>query len=141
QLVIAGYTARSATTAIEGIVNMYPFEQRRTVQLALAQHLRGVVVQALVPRPSGGRIPARELLLNTPPVSAALAEGKIWQLPLAMEAENNGMVSMNTALLALVQGGAVTAEEAYRQAPDPIAFLDLLNRHGADTSFWNPQFK
>jgi twitching motility protein PilT len=141
QLVIAGYTARSATAAIEAILNMYPFEQRRTVQLALAQHLRGVVVQALVPRSSGGRIPARELLLNTPPVATALAEGKIWQLPLAIEAGNNGMVSMQAALLELIHQGEVTAEEAYRQAPDPIAFLEFLNRQGMDTSFWNPRFR
>ena len=106
------------------------------MQVSLAQSLRGVVAQLLVPRPGGGRAAARELLLNTPPIAAALAEGKTWQLPLAIEAgRNHGMVTMNEALVDLVQRGIVAAEDAYRQAPEPLVFLDALKRHGIDTSF------
>jgi len=136
QLVIAGYTARTAPTAIAGLLSLYPIEQRRGVQLSLSQYLRGVIAQALVPRPDGGRAAARELMLNTPPIAAALAEGKTWQLPLAMEAgRHHGMVTMNEALLELVQHGMVAAEEAYRQAPEQMAFVDALRRLGIETSF------
>jgi len=136
QLVIAGYTARTAPAAIEGLLSLCPLDQRRSVQLSLSQSLRGVIAQTLVPRPDGGRAAARELLLNTPPVAAALAEGKTWQLPLAIEAgRNHGMVTMTDALLELVQHGMVAAEDAYRQAPVQMAFVDALKRLGIDTSF------
>jgi twitching motility protein PilT len=136
QLVIAGYTARTAPAAIAGLISQAPFEQRRSVQLALSQHLRGVIAQTLIARPNGGRAAARELMLNTPPIAAALAEGKTWQLALAMEAgRNHGMVTMNEALLDLVQHGIVAAEDAYRQAPEPMVFVDALKRLGIDTSF------
>jgi len=136
QLVIAGYTARTAPAAIAGLINQAPFEQRRHVQLALSQHLRGVIAQTLVARPNGGRAAARELMLNTPPIAAALAEGKTWQLALAMQARSNhGMVTMNEALVDLVQHGLVAAEDAYRQAPEPTAFADALKRLGIDTPF------
>jgi twitching motility protein PilT len=136
QLVIAGYTARTAPAAIAGVLSLYPVEQRRSVQVSLSQSLRGVVAQMLVPRAGGGRAAARELLLNTPPIAAAVAEGKTWQLPLAIEAgRNHGMVTMNEALVDLVQRGIVAAEDAYRQAPEQMVFLDALKRHGIDTSF------
>ena len=45
-------------------------EQRRQVQLSLAQNLRGVVAQVLLKKRGGGRVAAREVLLNTPAVAA-----------------------------------------------------------------------
>jgi twitching motility protein PilT len=136
QLVIAGYTARTAPAAISLLLNLYPIEQRRNVQLALSQYVRGVIAQTLVPRPNGGRAAARELMLNTPPIAAALAEGKTWQLALAMAAgRNHGMVTMTEALLDLVRHGIVAAEDAYRQAPEQMAFVDALKGIGMDTSF------
>jgi twitching motility protein PilT len=136
QLVFAGYTARTAPAGVAGILSLYPVEQRRHVQVSLAQSLRGIVAQTLVPRAGGGRAAARELLLNTPPIAAALSEGKTWQLPVAIEAgRNHGMVTMNEALLDLVQRGIVAAEDAYRQAPEQMVFLDALKRNGIDTSF------
>jgi twitching motility protein PilT len=75
-------------------------------------------------------------MLNTPPIAAAIAEGKTWQLPLAIDAgRNHGMVTMNEALADLVQAGTVAAEDACRYSPEPMALLDLLKRLGIDTSF------
>src|SRR4029077_6159578 len=51
QLVIAGYTARTAPATISGLIGLFPLEQRRHVQLSLSQYIRGVIAQALVPRP------------------------------------------------------------------------------------------
>ena len=71
-----------------------------------------------------------------PSVAALIAEGKIGQLPLALDSGRKyGMVPMNDALLAFVQSGAVEAREAYRKAYDRVAFLELLRREGIDTSF------
>jgi twitching motility protein PilT len=135
QLVIAGFTAHSATGAIERAVDMYPPEYSRQVQLSLAQHVRAVVGQLLLPRVNGGRVAARELLLNTSAMSAVLAEGKTWQLPLAIETgRKHNMVAMADAIAELVHSGTVAPEEAYRRAPDRAAFVEALNRLGVDTS-------
>jgi twitching motility protein PilT len=136
QLVIGGFPAHSASDAIDRIIDLYPPEQRRQVQLTLAQNLRGVVGQVLLRKSGGGRIAARELLLNTPAVASVLAEGKTSQLPLAIEGgRKHGMAPLNDSLVALVQSGIVGAGEAYRHASDRAGFIALLNRQGIDTSF------
>jgi twitching motility protein PilT len=136
QLVIAGFPAHSASGAVDRIIDLYPPEQRRQVQLSLAQNLRGVVAQVLLRKRGGGRVAARELLLNTPAVASVLAEGKTSQLPLAIEGGRKlGMVPLNDALVGFVQSGIVDAQEAYRQAADRAGVVALLNRQGIDTSF------
>jgi twitching motility protein PilT len=135
-LVIAGFSAHSATAAIDRVIDLYPPEQGHQVQLALADNLRGVISQVLVRKTGGGRVPAREILLNTPAVASVIAEGKTSQLPMAIEGgRRRGMVPLGDSLLALVQSGLVDAREAYRNVTDRSAFLALLKRQGVDTSF------
>ena len=136
RLVVGGFSAHTATGAVDRIIDLYAPEYRRQVQLALADSLRGVIVQTLLRKVGGGRLPAREVLLNTPAVSAVIAEGKTSQLPMAIEGGRRyGMIPLNDALVGLVQNGSVEAREAYRRSPDRPGFLAALNRHGLDTSF------
>jgi twitching motility protein PilT len=103
--------------------------------LSLAQTLRGVVAQVQLRKTGGGQLAAREILLNTPPVAALLAEGQLSQLPLAIEnGRKQGMAPLNDALLGFVQGGAVDVREAYRRSADRAGFLALLHRQGLDVS-------
>jgi twitching motility protein PilT len=135
RLVICGYTARSASAAIDAIIDLSGPADRRRIQLALAQHLRGVVAQVLLKKTGGGRLAARELLLNTPAVASLLAEGKTSQLPLAIEGgRKHGMVPLNDALGGFAQSGAVDVREAYRCSPDRPGLLALLQRQGVDIS-------
>jgi twitching motility protein PilT len=136
-LVIGGFAAHSATAAVDRIIDLYAPEHRRHVQLALADSLRGVVVQVLLKKKSNGnRVAAREVLLNTPAVSNVIAEGKTSQLPLAIEGgRRHGMMPLNDALVGLVQQGVVDAKDAYRHASDRPGLLAALKRHGLDTSF------
>ena len=84
---------------------------------------------------NGGRVAAREVMLNTSAVANLIAEGKTSQLPMALESgRKHGMVGLNDALVALVQNGTVDTREAYRRAADRQAFLTLLKRQGLDTS-------
>jgi twitching motility protein PilT len=136
QLVIGGFPSHNATGAIDRIINLYPPEYRRQVQLALAENLRGVVAQVLLRKSSGGgRLAAREVLLNTPAVASVIAEGRTSQVSMAIEGGRmHGMVPLNDALAGLVQSGAVDVREAYRHAGDRAGFLELLKRQGIDTS-------
>ena len=92
-------------------------------------------MQVLVRKPTGGRLAAREVLLNTAAVASLIADGKTSQLPLAIEAgRKGGMMSLNDSLAALVQTSAVDLREAYRRAADRRGFLEMLQRNGVDTS-------
>jgi twitching motility protein PilT len=134
-LVIGGFSAHSATGAIDRIIDLYAPEYRRQIQMALAEQLRGVVAQVLLRKQGGGRVAARELLLNTPSVASVIAEGKTSQLPMAIEAgRRQGMVPLNDALVGFVQSGTVDVREAYRRSADRGAFLSLLKRQGIDTA-------
>ena len=135
QLVIGGFPAHNTTAAVDRIINLYPPENRRQVQLALAENLRGIVAQVLLRKPGGGRLAAREVLLNTPAVASIIAEGRTSQLPLAIEGgRRQGMMPLNDALVGFVQSGAVDVREAYRRAADRAGFLALLKRMGMDTT-------
>ena len=136
RLVIGGFSAHTAAAAIDRIIDLYAPEHRRQVQLALADNLRGVIVQVLLHKTGGGRVAARELLLNTPAVASVLAEGKTSQLPTAIEGgRRHGMMPLNDALVGFVQSGIVDSREAYRYASDRAGFLAQLKRQGLDTSF------
>jgi twitching motility protein PilT len=134
-LVIGGFSAHNATETVDRILNLYAPEHSRQVQLALADNLRGVVAQVLLPKTGGGRVAARELLLNTPAVAGVIAEGTTSQLPMAIEAgRRHGMVPLHDALVSYVQSGIVDLREAYRHVTDRPAFVALLKRKGVDTS-------
>jgi twitching motility protein PilT len=135
QLVIGGFPAHNTTAAVDRIINLYPPENRRQMQLALAENLRGIVAQVLLRKTGGGRLPAREVLLNTPAVAGIIAEGRTSQLPAAIEGgRRQGMLPLNDALAAFVQSGSVDVREAHRRAADRPGFLALLKRLGMDTT-------
>src|SRR5262249_10098226 len=97
---------------------------------------RGIVAQVLLRKPGGGRLAAREVLLNTSAVASAIAEGKTSQLPAAIEGGRKyGMGPLNDALVAYVQAGSIDARETHRRAAGAAGFLALLKRQGIDTSF------
>jgi len=135
-LVIGALTAHTTAEAVDRIIDQTPPERRPKIQLGLAEALRGVVGQVLLRKSGGGRVAAREVLLNTSAVANLIAEGKTSQLPMAVESgRKHGMVPLNDALASFVQSGVVDSREAYRQASDQPGFLALLKRQGIDTSF------
>ena len=137
-LVIGAVTAHTATEAIERIIEQTPADRRPAVKLGLSEALRGVVAQVLLRKTGGGRVAAREVLLNTPAVANVIGEGRTSQLPMAMAIDSgrrHGMVALNDALIGFVQSGIVDSREAYRHAVDQQGFLALMQRQGIDTSF------
>jgi twitching motility protein PilT len=135
-LVVGGFSAHTAASAIDRIISLYGPDYQRQVQFALADSLRGVVVQVLLRKTGGGRVPAREVLLNTPAVSSVIAEGKTSQLSMAIEGGRRyGMTPLNDALVGLIESGSVDAREAYRQSIDRVGLVAALKRQGLDTSF------
>ncbi len=115
---------------------MVSLERRERIQVMLADGLRAAVSQVLVRKTGGGRVAAREVLLNTPEMASLMADGRLSQLPPALESGRaQGMVPLNDALAGFVQSGVVDVKDAYRHAVDWPAFLAVLRRDGVDTSF------
>jgi twitching motility protein PilT len=136
RLVFASITAPTSIAAIDALAELFPAPQRAAVRSQLSRTLRGVVSQVLLRKASGGRVTARELLLNSPAVAAAIRDGKAPEIAAALESgQRHGMISMNDTLAGLVRGGTVHSAEAYRRAPDRAALLACLARDGVDTSF------
>ena len=136
RLVIGAFPASGTVVAIERILEHLPTSHRVEYRRMLASTLRGAVAQVLIKKTGGGRLAARELLLNTPSVAALIADGKTFELSRALDSGRTvGMVPMNDALAAFVKSGATDAREAYRAASDRDGLLAALRRLSIDTSF------
>ncbi|MEO8800930.1 MAG: ATPase, T2SS/T4P/T4SS family, partial [Polyangiaceae bacterium] len=99
-LVLASLHAASATSAIERIVDSYPPERAQQIRVQLADALRVVLAQRLLPRVRGsGRIAAAEYLKVNHAVAAMIREGKSAQLVTAMQSgKADGMVTLEKSL-------------------------------------------
>jgi twitching motility protein PilT len=75
-LVFAGLLARNATAAMDRAVTLCAPAHASRARLCLAEHLRGVVAQRLVPNGAGGCLAVREVLSNTPALADAIANGR-----------------------------------------------------------------
>jgi twitching motility protein PilT len=135
RLVFGAVPAVSTVSAIERVIEMFPAERREKAQALLAAALRGAVSQVLLRKLKGGRIAAREVLINTPAVANLIAEGKTVELHAALDnGRRHGMIPFSESLAALVREGAVQPSHACRKAPDREHFLSVLRRDGMDAA-------
>ena len=121
-LVLATLHTGSAPEAIDRVVNAFPEGRRDMVRLQLANTLRLVLTQVLVPRrEGGGRVLLYEVLVNTPAVSTMIRDGKTAQLPAAMQTgAAYGMVTMEQVAAQLLERGVIApaaVEGALRRSP------------------------
>jgi twitching motility protein PilT len=136
RLVLASVPAASTIAALERILEVFPADRRAKARASLATSLRGVIAQVLLRKVTGGRVAAREILLNTPAVSTLVLEGKMFQLPVALDSGRRlGMMPLTDSLAGFVRDGTVHPGEAYRKALDRAALVATLKRDGFDTSF------
>ena len=103
--------------------------------LGLASATRAIVSQRLVRSAAGGtRQPAVEILLNTRYIADLIEKGELSGIKEAMDKSlSPGSQSFEYALLALVQAGLVTQEEALANADSATNLLWLLNNGPAAT--------
>ncbi len=103
----------SAANTISRILDVFPAAQQQQVKIQLAQILRGVVCQQLVPSTDGGLVPAFEILKSTPAIQNMIREDKLHQLDSAMQAgASEGMCTMDNSLLKLYREGRITKDTA-----------------------------
>jgi twitching motility protein PilT len=128
-LVMGTLHTNGAAATIDRIINSFPADKQAHIRTMISTSLRGVVSQQLLPTANGtGRVAALEIMINTPAVANLIRQGKIDQLETAIQAGGNvGMKSMDSALMDLVEKGAISGEEAYLQANNKQKFEQVRN--------------
>jgi len=112
-LVFATLHTYSAAQTIDRIIDVFPPHQQNQVRSQLALTLRAVVSQQLLPKVDGGRIAAREILVNNPAVANLIREGKIAQIKNVLQTSSaEGMTTLSQDLTRLCEAGAVDRDVA-----------------------------
>lgn len=108
-LVFATLHTASAAAAVDRIIDVFPPGQQQQIRIQLADTLRGVVAQRLLPmKDQSGRVVACEVLVGTPAIKNLVREGKTHQIPGAMETGSQfGMQTFDQALKELASMGLI----------------------------------
>jgi twitching motility protein PilT len=139
-LVFGTLHTTTAAGTIDRIIDQFSADRQEQIRTMLAESLKGVISQTLCKKIGGGRVAAREILLTVPAVSNLIREAKTFQIPSVMQTSKRlGMVTLNDALLDLVEGGLVESREAYLKCIDKTGFANALRTRGADVSFLDPE--
>ncbi len=112
-LVLATLHTHNAGQTIDRIVDVFPPYQQNQIRLQLSMSLNGIVSQQLLPKIGGGRIAAREILINTPAISNIIRENKIPQIKTAIQTSaDEGMVTLEQDLTRLLKDKIIEKETA-----------------------------
>lgn len=126
-LVLSTLHTNNAAQTIDRIIDTFPPSQQDQIRVQLAASLAGIFSQRLVPRISGGLIPAYELLINNDAVSNLIREKRSQEINAVIETgSESGMIDMNRSLAELVRRGEVTPENAIARSLNPKTFMRLI---------------
>ena len=126
-LVFSTLHTNNAAQTIDRIIDTFPATQQDQIRLQLAASLAGIFSQRLIPRISGGLIPAYELLINNKAVANLVRERRTHEIPTVIETgSTEGMIDMNRSLAELVSRGEITVESAYQYSLNPNVLQKLL---------------
>ncbi len=135
-LVFGTLHTTTAASTIDRIIDQFPPDRQSQVRVMLSESLRGVISQTLCKKIGGGRVAAREILLTIPAISNLIREGKTFQIPSMMQTNRKaGMVTLNDALMELVDAKQVEPKEAYMKAVEKAGFAAALKAKRHDVSF------
>jgi twitching motility protein PilT len=122
-LVFSTLHTNNAAQTIDRIIDMFPAEQQSQVRVQLAGSLAAIFSQRLVPRVSGGLVPAYELLINNNAISTLIRDARTHEISAVIQTSSQeGMIDMDRSLADLVRRGEVTVEHAFEYSMDPKTF-------------------
>ena len=111
----------SAHKTVDRIINVFPASEQDTIRAMLAESIKGVIAQTLLPRKGGGRVACHEILVVTSAVANMIREGKTYQIPSAIQTGRNaGMISMAESIKEAMRAGIITRETAIEYAPKAV---------------------
>ncbi|HZH44681.1 MAG TPA: PilT/PilU family type 4a pilus ATPase [Lysobacter sp.] len=116
-LCLATLHSNNADQTLERILNFFPEAAHKNVLMNLSLNLKAVISQRLVVGKDGRRLPATEVLINTPMIRDLMRRGQVHEIKPAMEASlQEGMESFDQCLFRLYKEGKIEMEEALRAA-------------------------
>jgi twitching motility protein PilT len=119
-LIFSTLHTNNAAQTINRIIDSFPAAQQDQIRVQIAGSMTGIFSQRLIPRVSGGQVPAYELLINNSAVSNLIRERRIHEINTVIETSSQeGMVDMNRSLAELVRAGEITVESAYLNSLNP----------------------
>jgi len=107
-LVLATLHTHNASQTIDRVIDVFPPHQQAQVRLQLSISLNGVISQQLLPKNDGGRVAAREILINTPAVANIIRENKIPQIKSVIQTSAEvGMFTMEQHIKELLNNNEI----------------------------------
>ena len=126
-LVFSTLHTNNAAQTIDRIIDSFPSGQQDQIRVQLAGSLAGIFSQRLIPRISGGMVPAYELLVNNSAVANLIREARTHEIQTVIETGlEHGMIDMNRSLVDLVKKGEITVDNAFAYSVNPKGLERLM---------------
>lgn len=126
-LVFSTLHTNNAAQSIDRIIDSFPASQQDQIRIQLAGSLAGIFSQRLIPRISGGQVPAYELLISNPAVQNLIREKRSHEIQTVIETgAQEGMIDMNRCLADLVRAGEISVESAHSRSLNPNLLQRLM---------------
>lgn len=126
-LIFSTLHTNNASQTLNRIIDTFPANEQDQIRIQLSTSLTGIFSQRLIPRISGGLIPAYELLINNSAVSNLIRENRIHEIDTVIETSSQeGMIDLNRSLTELVRAGEITVESAYAHSLNPKVLERLI---------------
>jgi len=139
-LVFGTLHTTTAASTVDRVIDQFPSDRQAQIRVMLSESLRGVISQTLCRKIGGGRVAALEILIVTPAVANLIREAKTFQIQSLMQVGKAvGMVTLNDALMDLVNKKLVAPDEAYAKAVDKTGLESQLKRFGFNPNAPAPQ--
>jgi twitching motility protein PilU len=139
-LCLATLHANNSNQAMDRIINFFPEERRQQLLMDLSLNLKAVISQRLLPVKEGkGRVPAVEVLLNSPLISDLIFKGEISEIKEIMKKSRElGMQTFDQALFDLYEAGRISYEDALRFADSTNEVRLAIKLHGREAKERDP---
>ena len=126
-LVLATLHTYSAAQTVDRIIDIFPSHQQNQVRMQVSMTLVSVISQRLLNKEGGGRIAAREIMINTPAVANLIRENKIAQIKNVIETSaKEGMITMDQDLQRLYKAKIISKEAAQAHMTNPELLEKIL---------------
>ena len=126
-LVFGTLHTNNAAKTMDRIISVFPAGEQEGIRNVLGETIRAVVAQQLLPKTSGGRVAALEILFASPAIGNMVREGKTGQITSAIQTGiREGMIDMDSSIRQLFEAGKISAQAAYDKAIDKEQFKEML---------------
>lgn len=126
-LVLSTLHTSDAKQTINRILHFFDKDEEQLILEQLSLNLRAIISQRLLPRSDiKGRVPAIELLINTPIVSKLISEGRIAEIQQALKNRDADMQTFDISLVYLVRDNRISMEVALKNCADESAMRRMI---------------